>query len=95
MLEDGGRISLIARAPSDLFSLVSCRVLPRLAGADLGGFLSVSICLIFSDTKVVFKFSPVFLGLGLKARLQNCFEYLECQAKRIKASLLILSVQKF
>ena len=73
---------------------VTCPVLSRLAAADLSGFLSLSIRLIFSDI-VVFKFSPIFFGLGSKDFFPNCRTYFRCQAKRIEVSLFTHSAQRF
>ena len=94
MLEDAGRISLVARAPSYLLTAASCPVLSTLAATDLSGFLSLSIRLTFSD-KVVFKFSPIFFGLSSKDFLANCCEYFRYQANRIEVSLLVHSTQRF
>lgn len=75
-------------------SHLTCPVLSRLAAADLSGFLSLSIRLIFSDI-VVFKFSPIFFGLGSKDFFPNCRTYFRCQAKRIEVSLFTHSAQRF
>ena len=74
---------------------LTCPVLSCLASAaDFSGFLSLSIRLIFSDI-VVFKFRPIFFGLGSKDFFPNCRPYFICQAKRIEVSLLTHSAQRF